>query len=638
MRISVAAARVAAVAAVWVALAGAGCSAPHRTLTVAPTLERCANTPTVNTVRISALGDFPPQATLTAAASPSGPATLELPRATRQVAIEGFGPTGLAMFGRTPELSLDDAAGALGVAYGPPDGLCATAQMVHARAGHRATRLGSGAVLISGGVASSTASVAPLEIYRPDLPRASFAELGAIDAAANLGHAATALADGGALITGGAPSLTDDVAYQGATRYDQNGRQVGRARLLVNGRASHTATLLPDGRVLLAGGCRSFVGGSCSALATTELYDPDADTFVVGPPLLHPRFDHDAVLRGDGTVLLVGGGPGLPAEVVDPNEFRSFDAGLVNGRAAPFATGAILVAAGTRAPATGVALWLSPSETPLTLPSLADARRAPTLTPLDDGAVLVAGGGDTPLALVDPRGAVTTLAASFPAREHAAALLDDGTVLLTGGTDATGVASADASLYFRSPLSAWANLPPLTLDGAAAYLPRRPDRAAATAGQLVVTAATASADSRPVEFALVAGMEVADFTFDLLAGRRGDGGAVVILGWRSEASFAFVIVDPGRPVELWTVSSPRAGQTQAGAVANCRGAVLPDGALPDGDTTALAVDWRAGRLVVTVGGTVALSCRPTSGVVPRGKVGVGALHGTVAFDNLAVTR
>src|SRR5439155_15166734 len=128
-------------------------------------------------------------------------------------------------------------------------------------------------------------------------------------------------------------------------------------------------------------------------------------------------------------------------------------------------------------------------------------------------------------------------------------LLGDGTVLLTGGSDAAGTPSADAALYIRSPLSPFANLPPLTLDGPGGYLPRRPDRAAATAGQLVITPASASADSRPVEFALVAGMTLGDFTFELFAGRRGDGGGVVLFGWRSEASYDLVIVDPGRPVE-----------------------------------------------------------------------------------------
>ncbi len=210
-------------------------------------------------------------------------------------------------------------------------------------------------------------------------------------------------------------------------------------------------------------------------------------------------------------------------------------------------------------------------------------------------------------------------------------------MLLTGGTDPSGAPTASAVVYFHSPLSPWTSLPPLTLDGASdPYLPRRPDRATAGGGQLVVAAPGATADGRPAELALVAGMQVADFTFDLLAGRRGAAGAAVLVGWRSDAAYDFVVLEPGRAVELWSVSSPRAGQSVATPVTGCRGAALADGALPDGDLAALEVAWRSGALTVTAAGSQALHCRPPA--LARGAVGVGALHGTAAFDNLALAR
>src|SRR3954454_23425929 len=108
-----------------------------------PALTGCRPATPVNTVRVTAQGDFPPEATLTAAASASAPATLALPRATRAVVVGGFGPTGLAAFVRRPPLALDGvAAGPLGIAYGPPDDVCATGVMTYARAGHRTTLLG----------------------------------------------------------------------------------------------------------------------------------------------------------------------------------------------------------------------------------------------------------------------------------------------------------------------------------------------------------------------------------------------------------------------------------------------------------------------------------------------------------------
>ncbi len=142
---------------------------------------------------------------------------------------------------------------------------------------------------------------------------------------------------------------------------------MGSPRLLVGGpRAGHSATVLADGRVLLAGGCAELDSGGCRAGATlgsTEIYDPAADTFAPGPPLLHARFGHDAILRGDGTVLVVGGrgegGGAVPAEIVDPEEQRGFDAGLSSGRAAGLPTGSALVVGGTTTPDTTVSLWLS---------------------------------------------------------------------------------------------------------------------------------------------------------------------------------------------------------------------------------------------------------------------------------------
>ena len=627
-----------------------GCSAPRRTLTLAPTVPDCVPRGSVNTVRVTAQGDFPPEATLTAAASPAAAAALALPRATRAVVVEGFGPTGLVAFGRTPTLSLDEVpGGTLGVAYGPPDGLCLTGAMNVARAQHHGTVLAGGGVLITGGVDSADGPATQVELYDPRT--ATFALTGgSIDRGAVLLHAVAPLADGGALIVGGAAvagGMPAGIAFAGANRSDAHGQPVGSARLLVGGpRAAHTATVLADGRVLVAGGCQAFAAGTCMAgavTATTEIYDPESDTFAAGPSLLHARWGHDAVLRGDGTVLIVGGrgdsGGALPAEVLDPDEPRGFDAGVVSGRAAGLPTGSVLVVGGTTAPDSAVSLWASPGET-VSLPPLAVARLDPTLTALDDGAVLIAGGGDATLALYDGRATVAALPPRFVVMtesRQAATRLADGTVLLSGGVDPVGVTRSEAALYFHSPLSPWASLPPLTLDGASdPYLPRRPDRASAGGGQLVVTAAAPSGDGRPAELALVAGMQVADFSFDLLAGRRGSAGAALLVGWQSEASYDFVVVEPGRAVELWSVAAARTGQSVAAPVAGCQGAALPDGALPDGDLAPVAVAWRAGTLTVTAGGASLLRCRPPA--LGRGAAGVGALHGTVAFDNLALTR
>ena len=90
-------------------------------------------------------------------------------------------------------------------------------------------------------------------------------------------------------------------------------------------RAVHTATALPDGRVLVAGGCTVDSCELAAEGATTELYDPRARRFLAGPRLTRPRVGHTATRLRDGRVLVVGGWDGssqtATAEILDDGRF-----------------------------------------------------------------------------------------------------------------------------------------------------------------------------------------------------------------------------------------------------------------------------------------------------------------------------
>src|SRR6266851_1812051 len=98
------------------------------------------------------------------------------------------------------------------------------------------------------------------------------------------------------------------------------GRRIARAPLLVLAassvvaRADHTATLLGDGRVLIAGG-RQYT----TLLDSTELFDPATGTFQAAPVTLRrPRAGHSATVLADGTLLIAGGDDAGSAEIFDP--------------------------------------------------------------------------------------------------------------------------------------------------------------------------------------------------------------------------------------------------------------------------------------------------------------------------------
>ncbi|UVT14777.1 MAG: hypothetical protein H8K04_13115 [Nitrospira sp.] len=122
------------------------------------------------------------------------------------------------------------------------------------------------------------------------------------------GHAAVRLANGQILITGGASAtIFPSPAVNTAELYDPTTNTFAAlAGKMVATRTDHSATLLPDGKVLLAGGQIDTMNGKGNTSA--ELYDPASQTFTAIPnSMAVPRGGHTAVLLPNGQVLLAAG-------------------------------------------------------------------------------------------------------------------------------------------------------------------------------------------------------------------------------------------------------------------------------------------------------------------------------------------
>nr|WP_242544847.1 Ig-like domain-containing protein [Corallococcus sp. NCSPR001] len=208
-------------------------------------------------------------------------------------------------------------------------------------------------------------------------------------------------------------------------------------------RQAHTATLLPNGKVLVAGGASTSIS---SGIASAELYDPATGTWTNAGSMLSARRDHTATLLPSGKVLIAGGQQGsnrlTQAELYDPATGTwSATGALPAARGAHTATllpnGKVLVAGGYNGdailasasvydPATGT--WSATG-------AMASARSGHTATLLPDGKVLLAGSGGGSAELYDPATGTWASTGSLATTHDSptATLLPSGRVLITGG-------------------------------------------------------------------------------------------------------------------------------------------------------------------------------------------------------------
>ena len=189
-----------------------------------------------------------------------------------------------------------------------------TGALIAARADHVAVLLTNGRVLIAGGLGPEWTFLSSAEIYDPATGR--FTSTGAMTVARE-SHVAVRLADDRVLVVGGHLGRRADMRlHASAEVYDPASgsfRHLGDMRVP---RHKHDAVRLPDGRVLVTGG--TDARDSDGIFDTTELFDPRTGTFTPGQPMRMPRYKHEgsSLVLPDGRVLIAGGA--ARAEVFDP--------------------------------------------------------------------------------------------------------------------------------------------------------------------------------------------------------------------------------------------------------------------------------------------------------------------------------
>jgi hypothetical protein len=377
------------------------------------------------------------------------------------------------------------------------------------RFGHRVTTLQDGRVLLTGGFYPTWYVTSHIDetilIWDPSVGAGgwwyrcgggsgTFSSSSALLASNRFFHTATLLMDGRVLIAGGVDDATgyfaggpfgnyyQDQILQTCDVCESAGRSADEIIVYSTGamkskRFFHTATLLRDGRVLITGGFDYLTpAGYPDGTNTAEIYDPQTGTFrYTAGPMIEARAGHVATLLPDGRVLISGGRGDFFPEIYDPAT-DSFYAtgGTMTGhhyygtKAVTLHDGRVLVTGGQRpnylnrngnqftAGPVSDFVEILETDTSLFKPvngTMTDPRIRHTMTILDDGRVLIAGGDvdnipaqpSATTDIFDPTNDTLTTGPNISARYgHTATKLNGfrtwstGTVVFDGSTTVQG--------------------------------------------------------------------------------------------------------------------------------------------------------------------------------------------------------
>jgi hypothetical protein len=354
--------------------------------------------------------------------------------------------------------------------------------MTTPRANAAAIRLRDGRVLICGGTATGEVGgvLSSAELYDP--VARTFTPTGAMTVPRS-GQTITMLRDGRVLLTGGVQNAGFRSELSSAEIYNSGAGTFSATGSMSVPREGHTATMLRDGRVLIAGGSDNGI----HTLDSAEIYDPSSGTFSRTGHLHQPRVAHVAAILGTGKVLIAGGGRGgMPggyisydtAEMYDPatRKFTAVRAHMKSDRVGAAAVklndGRVLIVGGKSGRMMTSRLRNIASLTPLNTAEIYDPESgtfirtgdmsAPhylaTATMLDNGNVLVVGGWtirgpivvgmrDAEIYLAETNAFSHVGQTNVARLTNTATLLNDGEVLIAGGVADKALITAAVEFY-----------------------------------------------------------------------------------------------------------------------------------------------------------------------------------------------
>ena len=336
-----------------------------------------------------------------------------------------------------------------------------TGSMHFPRSMHTANALNDGRILVAGGAIDKVGTLASAEIYDPIT--GTFSLTDSMDTS-RLAAASIKLQNGNILIAGG--QTRGFLATNSAEIYDPLTGMFTSVNPMNNSRTNPSATLLTDGKVLIIGG---YEGDSETGtpLATAEIYDPKTGTFALTGSLTIGRRNHTATLLNDGTVLVAGGYNGdylNSPEIYNPKTGTfSSSAAMSNDRRFPSASllgnGEVILVGGfdngnVPSGTMNSADLYSPTKKQFTpTGAMQTARGRHTATNLNNNEILITGGYNG-LTVFQSAEIYNSSTAKFAATgsmnqarwRHTETLLTNGNVLIIGGEDSNNVLSS-AEIY-----------------------------------------------------------------------------------------------------------------------------------------------------------------------------------------------